>query len=681
MDEFIDRPREMNPRHGGEADSAGILAALATSRRTLAGLAGLGLSLTALAICTCAPIASERTLAGERPYSTRAVDLLVRSSAQGTDEPVVAGDNPHSIKTDTAVENFQDISLDEAIQYALTHSRVMRDLGGTILTTPDAMKTKYAAAIQSSDPRYGIEAALSDFDARFSLGTNFEKNDRALNNQFFGGGTRLFQQDLNTYQAQLSKQSAVGTEFYLMHFTDYNANNAPANLFPSAWNSNIELGFRQPLLQGAGVDFNRIAGPRAVPGMINGVQIARANTKISEFDFEVGLRDFTSNVVNAYWDLYYAYRELDTKISARDAALEAWKKAYNDKRTNEAEVALVQEQYFRFEEEVQNALAGRQFEGTRTNNGTMGGTFRATGGVYVAERRLRLLMGMPISEQCLLRPNQDPDLAEIIFNWDVLVCEAIERRPELKRQRVRVQRRDLELTASRSFLLPRLDATGRYRYRGFGKDLADGPAFAGEFSDAWSNLYGGNFQEWQLGLELEIPLGFRRAHSAVHNAELQLARERTLLAEQERQVIHDLSQAVGEMDRAYRVAQTNLNRFRVVRQAVQILEAGAESERGNLEKLLDARRRLAEAESRYFLSRVEYALAIKNVNYEKGSLFEYYDLVVSDVTDTGRQSPGTAPSPRTGPQPLPPEPAPALPGSGAEAEEDDGSMPPPLPQE
>ena len=33
-------------------------------------------------------------------------------------------------------------------------------------------------------------------------------------------------------------------------------------------------------------------------------------TDISLADFEIGLRDFVSNVENAYWDLYFAYRNL-----------------------------------------------------------------------------------------------------------------------------------------------------------------------------------------------------------------------------------------------------------------------------------------------------------------------------------------------------------------------------------
>ena len=39
--------------------------------------------------------------------------------------------------------------------------------------------------------------------------------------------------------------------------------------------------------------------------------VARIRTDISIADFEIGLRDYVSNVENAYWDLYYAYRDLD----------------------------------------------------------------------------------------------------------------------------------------------------------------------------------------------------------------------------------------------------------------------------------------------------------------------------------------------------------------------------------
>jgi outer membrane protein TolC len=571
------------------------------------------------------------------------------------------GQRPHTIREeDLSPENYQDLTLAQAVEHALMNTQVLRELGGVILKAPDQIDTKFSPSAIASDPRYGIEGALSAFDPRFSYSGDFEKNNRAFNNIFFGGGTRLFRQDLNVYQAQISKTAATGAEFFVRNFTDYNANNAPGNQFPSAWNSNIELQARQPLLQGGGVEFNRIAGPKGAPGAINGVVIARVNTKISQADFELGLRDFVSNVMNAYWDLYYAYRELDAKIKARDKSFQTWQKiqalAEESGRVSIDRQALAEDQYFRFQEEVENSISGKQVDGTRTFSGTTGGTFRGTGGMQISERRLRLLIGFPISEPKLIRPSEEPVMAELIFDYDTSVAEAMGRRAELKRQRLKTEKREMELVAARNFLKPQLDATGTYRFRGFGRDLSGGDPANGQFASAWGNLLTGNFQEWQLGFELNVPLGFRQGHAAVHAAELSVARERAILYEQERQIVHDLSNALAEVERAYTVCKTNLNRFRAAKNLVLSLEAGAKNARQTvdlLDRLLDAHRRLNDSEARYFLARTEYEIAVKNVFFEKGAIFEYYDMRISDGTGESHVSPKPEPKPQLVPEPEP----------------------------
>lgn len=574
---------------------------------------------------------------GSQPAENPCVSMF---DVGGADNPIPTSEGPRTIRSREPDDlEYWDLTLDEAINYALSHSRVMRDLGGTILLAPERMQTKYSPALIASDPRFGIEGALSEFDTRFSASGDFERNHRLLNNVFFGGGTRNLNQDLNVYQTQFSKQTAVGSQFFLRNFTDYNANNAPGNQFGSAWNSNIEAQVRQPLLQGAGTDFNRIAGPGGTPGNINGVLVARVNAKIGQIEFEIGLRDFLSNVVNAYWDLYFAYRDLDAKVKARDAAFEVWQKYAADQNQNPDRVLLAHEQFLRLDELVQNSLTGKQNFGTRTNNGTQGGTFQPTSGVHVAERRLRLLMGLAITDQRLIRPSDEPRLTETIFDWDSIVCEAMDRRPELKRQRLRIQRSEMALIATRNFLKPRLDASGLYRLRGFGHDLAGGAvgnsaALGDPSSSAWGNLLGASYQEWQLGFEFSMALGMRQAHAAVHTAELQLARERTVLAEQERQVVHDLTNSLAEVDRAYAVSQTNLLRYRTTGSLVELLlqkvKGGASLD---FDRLLDAQRRLAEAESSFFLSQVEYEVALKNLYYERNSLLDYYGLSVLDGVD------------------------------------------------
>ena len=110
--------------------------------------------------------------------------------------------------------------------------------------------------------------------------------------------------------------------------------------------------------------------------------IARVNTDISLAEFELGVRNLISNVENAYWDLYFAYRDLHAKIVARDSALETWRQIHalyvTGRRGGEADKeAQARDQYYYFQAEVEDALTGRLFDGTRTNNGSSGGTFRA----------------------------------------------------------------------------------------------------------------------------------------------------------------------------------------------------------------------------------------------------------------------------------------------------------------
>ncbi len=536
---------------------------------------------------------------------------------------------------DRAAPEFWDLRLDEAIQSALAHSQVMRDLGALVLQSPENARTIYDPAIEQTDPRFGVEAALSAFDTSFSAQAFFENNDRALNNVFFGGGTRLLKQDLHNYQAQLSKRAATGGEFTIRKIIDYDSNNAPGNDDPNKpWLVQLEGEFRQPLMQGAGVEFNRIAGPDGRPGAMNGVLLARINSDIGLADFELGVGNLVNDVENAYWELYFAYRDLDAKIAARDRALETWRSIHalfvTNRRGGEAEQeAQSREQYFRLEEEVQNALAGRPLDNVRTN------TLRNSGGVHSSERRLRRLMGVAPSDGRLIRPAQEPMMARVVFDWNELLVEALTRRVELRRQKWKIKRGELELIASRNFLLPRVDAVGRYRFRGLGEDLLNSQRQPGRFDNAFQDLTTGDFQEWQLGVEVEMPLGYRQGHAAVRHAELRLQRERAILDEQEKLVAFELTESIAEVERSYEVSQTSYNRRVAAKQHLDALanvylDADENEKTRLLDLLLDAQRRLADAETAYYRGLLEYALAVKNVHLQKGSLLDYNAVYLSE---------------------------------------------------
>lgn len=556
---------------------------------------------------------------------------------------------------------YRDVTIGEVLEIALENSEVLRELGGTILRTPETIRTRYTAGLQQTDPRFGTHAALSAFDAQFKGSASFQKNDRIFNNSFFAGGINSYLQDLHEYKAELSKRAATGGLMIFRNVSDMDDNNAPGNLFPSAWNYYMEAEARQPLLQGGGVQYNRIAGPAGAPGLYNGILIARVNTDITQTDFEIAVRDYVSNVVNVYWDLYYSYRDLDARRRAMHAALESWRKV---KAQVEAEglsaskEAQAREQYYRFKQEVDDSLSGRLLQGTQTRNGSLGGTLRANGGVQVNERRLRLMIGLTITDGTLLRPSQDPDEAEVIYDWEILMQESLARRPELRRQQLKVKRREMELLAAQNFLLPQLDAVGKYRFRGFGDKLIDTANNGGGApASALGNFATLSHQEWMAGVEFSMPIGFRQGHAAVANAEMALCHERAIHREQEREVVHDLSNALSDAVRAYESCQSSLNRYIASREVLLSLEA--EEKNGlpiDIDRILDAQRRVVEAELRYYQSRTEYAVAQKNVQLERGALAGENDLWIIDGVDatTGGNLPTSLPLS------VPPAPAPAV---------------------
>ncbi|MCO8121380.1 TolC family protein [Stieleria sp. TO1_6] len=534
---------------------------------------------------------------------------------------------PLTLRSAEQIESIprREITLADALSLALENGDVLTDLGAGVLRTPDQMQTEWTEALQRLDPQESVEAALSAYDAQLYGFGKWQNNDRRFNNRFFGGGSNAFKQDTHDYVMQLSKRTATGAQFSVRSVTDYDANNATGNLTNSAWQTQLHAEARQPLLQGGGLQFNRIAGPAALPGVYNGVLIAKVNSEVTTTQFEQGLRDYVSNVINAYWDLYFAYRDADAKREAMLRSQKTWQNYEAQRSSNRASgpsEALAREQYFRFRSEYQDAVAGKPSMRTQNNNATTGGAFAGVGGVQAAERRLRLILGIPINDGTLLRPIDEPSIAKIEFDWDSIAAEAVVMRSELRQQRLEIKRCEMELLAAKNFLLPTLDLVTIYRLRGLDKDLAGSDS-------ALSDLGSFDLQEYEASLEFKLPVGFRQGHLAVRNAKLQVSRERAILDAQQRQIMHDLTSMVAECDRAYEQLGTNFNRYLAASDALNALDASqGTGMKVNFDQLLDAQRRVTESQSHYYSALVEYTIATKNVHLEKGTLLRSSDVLL-----------------------------------------------------
>ncbi len=253
------------------------------------------------------------------------------------------------------------------------------------------------------------------------------------------------------------------------------------------------------------------------------------------------------------------------------------------------------------------------------------------------EGRLRYLMGLAASDGRLIRPADEPLSAKITFAWHEVLGESLGRNVDLRKQKWRIKQRELELIAAKNHLLPRLDAVGQYRWLGFGDDLIDTHSNGeGRFDSAFGTLADGDFQEWQIGLQGSIPLGFRRELAAVKNAEFQLARDKAILREQELELSHVLAEAVRQISEKFQLMETQFNRRRGAKAQVDAINELIQGDvvGTNLPRyvdlLLDAERRLSDAEVEYFRALVDYNRSIMQLHFQKGSLLEYNQVFLAE---------------------------------------------------
>jgi len=529
----------------------------------------------------------------------------------------VTGAKPPLTLANDKPEQTWDLHLEEAVRIALANSTVIRaglvgDVGNfripeNIQRAPFQVVTVYNPAQQETDPRTGVEAALAAFDAQFATSVFWERNDSPQNAGFIR--PQVFQQDLGTFQAQISKLNATGAQMAVRHNVRYDWNNTPTFVrpMPSEWDVNFEVEIRQPFLRGFGVAYNRIAGPGTVPGVFNGVVIARLRTDQSLADFEAAVRNHVADVERAYWSLYYAYRRLDAAIAGRDAALQTWRSVYakyeaGAKGGSAQEEAQARQQYFTFRAAVEQSFSA----------------------LYEQESVLRYMMGLTSSDGRVIRPADEPTTAEVQFDWYEAHAEALVRSPELRRQKWVIKQRELELIAAKNWLLPQLDGVARYRWPGLGDDLLDGRR------SAYGSMVGGDFEEWHLGLDLRAPFGFRREMAGVRNAEINLIRERKVLQEQELELTHQLAEAFRDLVQNYQLAQTFYNQRVAAQTEVKAVTAAYELGTVTLDLLLDAQRRLADAEDRYYQALARYNIAIAGIHFRKGSLLEYNGVYLAE---------------------------------------------------
>jgi outer membrane protein TolC len=497
---------------------------------------------------------------------------------------------------------------------------------GRGITGDDSIR---AFALDPAIVEADVEGALSKFDARFTTSMTWRKQDQQVANIFnnFNNG------DFAAFSAGLVKPLPTGGVADITFENNYTKLGAVPQGFAvinPSYTPSLTFRFEQPIWRDWGVDINQllpqhpgstqIPGFRPTGGRAEGILVTRIRADQAKAEFEREVNFLIFNVELAYWSLYGRYYTKYASEQALKQAYVTWEQ-------------LQQLQVAGLQTKQGVAQARAQFEDFRLQY------LVALQNVLEAERRLRGILGLPLEDGQRIVPADTPVLAPYRPDYRTSLVEALNNRPELRmaRQELKVQqlnvilqennyRPDVRVGASYNInsIGTRLDGPGPIRSADAAGNLIDTPA------NALGSLADNKFNNWNIFIRADVPIGYRDAHAALKVAQLNLARSHVVLKNQERKAEFFLGSLYQQIV-AYH-EQIKLQQQRRIALGTQLQGQFERVKIGKdpLIQLLDAQRSFTGSIQAEADAIVSYNVAIAGFHLAKGTITEYNNVTIGD---------------------------------------------------
>lgn len=487
------------------------------------------------------------------------------------------------------------------------------------LTLEDAIlktiQNNYAVAIQILEPE-SAAISISQAKERFMPYFAFDGGLRSTASAAYSWleGAESVTTDFNSYGIQYSQLLSFGTSFAISLDSYKSDTNARFQTVNPRYGSTLRFDVRQPFLRNFGTKINR-----------HEIIISQNNLEKSERNLENTLTGVVYLVEEAYWNLAYYIERLKVGqqalqlaqdlLAKNQRAVEVGTLAPIEVLSAQAEVAAREADILTYEVDVKNQ-----------------------------EDRLRTIMNLPEEEMKLslpIKPLDMPKLEAKEISLDEALVTSLANRPDLKALRIDLKNQDLNVNYAKNQILPSLDLTASYWSPGLSgtQIIYDGNPIDGIIigtipggpGDALQQAFGFTYNNWAVGLTLDIPLSSITSKAALAQARVNQEQALLRLKNQEQVVYLEIRNGVRAVQTDYKRVQS----YRVARDlAEQKLKAEEEKLRVGLSTnfvVLTYQRDLSNARINELRAIVDYTLSLAALDRAMGVSLESKDILLSQV--------------------------------------------------
>ena len=451
------------------------------------------------------------------PYSPISIEEPGLTNSPRIDQLIHDGKLELSMQeaVELALENSMDIVVQRYNPWFADTGILKASAGGFGGTTPGAV----FGGSSANNP-------LLNYDPVITTSLSVDDRNVPVNNPLTSGtGTGLsslarLTLHTSTFNTQYAQGFQTGTTFFTTFDNTRNSSTSAANLFNPSVQSSIFVGFQQQLLNGFGRSVNT-----------RNIRIAKNNRKIADWAFTQQAITTVTNTITAYWELVYA-RE---NVKVQEQAVTVAQKLYNDNKKQLEIGTMAPLDVTRAESELatdrQNLIVAQT--------------------VHLQNQQIlkNAISKNPLAPNLVnveIIPTELPSRPEAIeaSSFEEAAKEAFAKRPELQEEALNLLNGEIDLKATRNALLPTATLSAQYGsvglagnqpkfgtpVPGLGTQLVDGngnlvnvfiptakvPAVgtsSAGFGDAMSSVFHNNFPDYQVSLNVQIPIRNRSAQA------------------------------------------------------------------------------------------------------------------------------------------------------------------------
>jgi len=446
-----------------------------------------------------------------------------------------------------------------------------------------ALRSSYQINLTRFDPsiaEQAVEEAWGVFDWIASF-TGSYSNDHSRSRSLSSPGVQI-NKGIG-FAAQLAKRFITGTELEIAYNAFRDSTNSTFNMGKN-WDNSLGVTIRQPLLRGAGTEFNK-----------SRIRIAQNSYKVARYGLLFQAINVVSSVEIAYWNLVFSIENLKVREESLRLSLQ-----------------ILRENKIKFkhgvipELEVEGAKAN--VEANRENITVAWATIRDSSDNL---RNLISLSDFNAMQDVMLQPKDTVmDVVVTKINLEAEIQTSLASRPDLLARRYDLANSEINIAVAKNEIYPTVDLEASYTLNGL----------AGNWGNTHNDLSNLETRTIAAGLTVSVPLENRAARARHKAADLAKRQAILDLYKLEQDIITQVRIAVREV-------ATSQTRIKAREQAVifarkQLASEQRRKEAGDSTSLdvLRAKEELTSAETRLIEAKVALRIALINLEVAKGTL-------------------------------------------------------------